>query len=77
MNTIGNLGGALGALIAGSLLGEHFALRVGGSAEYLLAGNDLVFVGFGCSFWLASLCWLGVDATRPLTTAVTPADARG
>lgn len=68
MNMLGNLGGALGAVIAGSLLGQTFPLPFG-PAGGTVAGNDLVFVVFAGSFWLAALCWLGVDATRPLGTA--------
>jgi sugar phosphate permease len=68
MNMVGNLGGALGALVAGALFGKAFVL-----AGRALAGNDLVFVVFAASFALASLCWLGVDATRPLSAP----DARG
>lgn len=66
MNMVGNLGGALGAVIAGSLLGQVFAVPFGPPGR-TVAGNDLVFVVFAGSFWLAALCWLGVDATRPLT----------
>jgi MFS family permease len=69
MNMVGNLGAALGALIAGALMGKEFVLQVREGAavrEYLVAGNHLVFFVFACSFWLAALCWLGVDASRPL-----------
>jgi MFS family permease len=52
MNMIGNLTGAAGALVAGYLFQEHRA--------------DWVFVIYGCSFWLATVCWLNVDAARPL-----------
>jgi hypothetical protein len=62
MNTVGNLGGALGAVIAGSLMGKVFPHLASGG----IPGNDLMFVVFAGSFWLAALCWLGVDATRPL-----------
>lgn len=65
MNTVGNLGGALGALTAGYLLGKVFFLVLGAN-EYQVIGNELVFVVFAASFWLASLSWLGVDVTRPL-----------
>jgi sugar phosphate permease len=65
MNTIGNLGGALGVLITGSLLGRVVFLMLG-AEEYLFAGNELVFVIFAVSYWLAALCWLGVDVTKPL-----------
>jgi sugar phosphate permease len=61
MNMIGNLGATLGALMAGTLL---------------QAGQDaMVFVIFACSFWLASLCWLGVDVTQPIITAGPSAEA--
>jgi sugar phosphate permease len=61
MNTIGNLGGALGALVAGALLGQMFLVL-----GQPVLGNDLVFAIFAGSFWLASLSWLGVDVTRGL-----------
>ena len=53
MNMIGNLAGAVGASLAGNLF---------------QAGHpQLVFIIFASSFWLASLCWLMVDVTKPLT----------
>jgi ACS family glucarate transporter-like MFS transporter len=70
MNTIGNLGGALGAVIAGSLLGSEFIPYLPGFSDYVVAGNELVFYIFAGSFWLGSLCWLGIDVTRPLTSVV-------
>jgi MFS family permease len=76
MNMVGNLGAALGALIAGALLGKEFVLQVRDGAavrEYLVAGNHLVFFVFACSFWLAALCWFGVDVSRPLSAPAEPA----
>jgi MFS family permease len=52
MNMIGNLTGAAGALVAGYLFRAHRA--------------DLVFAIYACSFWLATVCWLNVDVTKPL-----------
>jgi len=52
MNMFGNLGAAAGSKVAGSGLAA--------------AGNDAVFVAFACSYWLAALCWLGIDATKTL-----------
>ncbi|MCI0463409.1 MAG: MFS transporter [Gemmataceae bacterium] len=68
MNTVGNLGGALGALVAGQLMGQRFLLTLGDS-EFVLLGNELVFIVFACSFWLGALCWLGVDVTHTLEPA--------
>jgi MFS transporter, ACS family, glucarate transporter len=54
MNMVGNLMAAAGSLMAGRLF--H-------------AGHTrLVFVIFACSFWVASLCWMGVDATKSLSS---------
>jgi hypothetical protein len=71
MNTVGNLGGALGALVAGRLMGQEFVVTLGAS-EFVLLGNELVFVVFACSFWLGSLCWLAVDVTQTLEPAGDP-----
>jgi MFS family permease len=74
MNMVGNFGAILGVLVAGSLLGREFVFQVweGGGIldEFLVVGNELVFVVFACSFWVASLCWLGVDVTRPLSAVI-------
>ena len=52
MNMMGSLTGAAGMAFAGILFNR---------------GNDsLVFILFACGYWLASLCWLAVDVTRPL-----------
>jgi ACS family glucarate transporter-like MFS transporter len=73
MNMVGNIGGALGALVAGELFGREFILQVadagGAFREYHFLGDQLVFVVFACSFWLGSFCWMGVDVTKPLTAA--------
>src|SRR5205814_6173769 len=53
MNMVGNLMAAAGSLMAGRLF--H-------------AGHTrVVFVIFACSFWVASVCWMGVDATKSLS----------
>jgi nitrate/nitrite transporter NarK len=52
MNMIGNLMAAVGSLTAGKLF--HMGL------------SELVFVIFAYSFWVASLWWMGVDATKSL-----------
>lgn len=70
MNTIGNLGGALGAQVAGRLMGYELTLHLGAWEGTVLVGNELVFYIFAGSFWLGSLCWLGVDVTRPLTSVI-------
>lgn len=56
MNMTANIGGAISALIAGYLFEYH--------------RPDLAFLIFACSFALASLSWLGVDATKPLTAPI-------
>jgi sugar phosphate permease len=55
MNMIGNLAGAAGNLVAG----------------YLFEWNhpELVFVIYACSYWLGTLCWQGVDVTKPIEDA--------
>jgi ACS family glucarate transporter-like MFS transporter len=54
MNMIGNIAGGVGMLVAGHLF---YTQQV-----------TLVFVVFACSFWLGVLCWLGLDATRPVAS---------
>jgi nitrate/nitrite transporter NarK len=71
MNMVGNFGAALMAVVVGYLFGQVFTVRVGGAA-YALVGNTLVFVIFACSFWLAALCWLGVNVERPLEAEPEP-----
>jgi MFS family permease len=69
MNMVGNIGGALGALVAGELFGREFLLQIadgGAFRDFRFIGNDLVFIVFACSFWFGSLCWMGVDVTKPL-----------
>jgi MFS transporter, ACS family, glucarate transporter len=56
MNMMANIGGAISALIAGYLFQHHHP--------------EWVFLIFSCSYVLASLCWIGVDATKPLTVPV-------
>jgi sugar phosphate permease len=52
MNMLGSLFGAVGMYFAG----YHFK-----------RGHEtLVFVAFACSYGLAALCWLGVNAAKPL-----------
>jgi sugar phosphate permease len=52
MNMVGSLFGAVGMAFAG---------------RYFKQGNDeLVFIVFACSYGLAALCWLGVNAAKPL-----------
>jgi sugar phosphate permease len=52
MNMLGNLAAAGGMALAGGLFQRE--------------QPHVVFVIFACSFWLASLCWLAVDVTRPV-----------
>jgi sugar phosphate permease len=79
MNMVGNCGAFLGVLVAGSLFGKEFVLQIREASgildEFLIMGNELVFVIFACSFWVASLCWLGVDVTRPLSAVIQGAPA--
>jgi hypothetical protein len=53
MNMIGNLTGFFGNLLTGYLFN---------------AGRpELVFIIFACAYWLGTLCWQGVDVTKPLS----------
>jgi hypothetical protein len=52
MNMMANLLGAVAAVITGALFKANLHVAV--------------FVILSCSFWMASLCWWGVDVTRPL-----------
>ena len=53
MNMVGNVGGAVAMLITGYL--------------FKAGRPELVFAVYACSFGLASLCWLFVDVTRPVS----------
>ncbi|MFL5242345.1 MAG: MFS transporter [Gemmataceae bacterium] len=69
MNMIGSLMGAMGNIVAGSLFGKVFILSppgANGSESFVLEGTNLVFLIYGCSFFIAALCWQGVDVTRTL-----------
>jgi sugar phosphate permease len=61
MNMIGNLLGAVGTAITGYLFKE--------------GRPDLLFMIFAGSFWLATLCWQGVNANDRLTSR--PDEAAG
>ena len=52
MNMTGAFAGAAGMALAGVLFHQR--------------KDDLVFILFGCSYALASLCWLLVDVSKPL-----------
>ena len=52
MNMIGNIMGAAGNLVAGYFFGIN--------------RPEIVFIIYACSFWLATICWQGVDVTRPV-----------
>ena len=54
MNMTGAFAGAAGAAFAGYCFRRH---------QY-----QVVFVVYACSYALAALCWLGIDATRALAT---------
>jgi sugar phosphate permease len=58
MNMVGNLGGAAGMALTGVLLSRQQA--------------DLLFIIYACSYALGALCWLAVDATKPLARATEP-----
>jgi ACS family glucarate transporter-like MFS transporter len=73
MNMFGNLiGGALGTSVAGWLLGKEFVFYLGGT-EYVLVGNEALFVIYAGSFWVGALSWLGVDVTQRLRPRVPDA----
>jgi nitrate/nitrite transporter NarK len=62
MNMMSNIAGAVSALVIGSLF-EH-------------GRPSWVFLIFACCYAMATLCWLGVDASRPLTAdAEAPASS--
>ncbi len=52
MNMMGSLAGAAGTSFAGD--------------QFDTGNHDLVFIVFACSYGLAALCWLGVNAAKPL-----------
>ena len=58
MNMTGSLFGALGVAFAGAFFKKDW--------------DDWVFVVFAGSYTLASLCWLAVDVTKPLTPKNQP-----
>lgn len=63
MNMLGSLAGAAGM----SFAGYHFR-----------RGHDeLVFIVFACSYGMAALCWMGVNAARPLLANVDCPAAEG
>jgi sugar phosphate permease len=55
MNMVGNIIGAVGMALAGRLLDANL--------------DALVFILFACSYTLAAICWLGIDASKPLETS--------
>ena len=57
MNMAGSLAGAAGTAFAGFCFKRH--------------QEQIVFVVYACSYILAALCWLGVDATRTLADETT------
>jgi hypothetical protein len=67
MNMIGNLAAALMATVSGRLLDLKEPLSLGG---FHVLGRDLLFMIFGLFFILAALCWLLVDANRPLAKQI-------
>jgi ACS family glucarate transporter-like MFS transporter len=54
MNMIGNLAGAAGSAVAGFYF------------DKLVPQPETVFVIYACSFWLGTICWQGVDVTKPI-----------
>jgi sugar phosphate permease len=66
MNMIGNLSAAVMTTVTGILLARRELPFEIGAVRFL--GRDLLFIIFGCCFGLAALCWLLVDATKPLTS---------
>jgi sugar phosphate permease len=52
MNMVGNVAGGVAGLLTGYLFDIH--------------RPEVVFVIFAGVYWLGSLCWLGVDVTRPV-----------
>jgi sugar phosphate permease len=52
MNMLGSLAGAAGTSFAGH--------------QFDAGNHDLVFIVFACSYGLAAMCWLGVNAGKPI-----------
>jgi sugar phosphate permease len=52
MNMVGNVAGAVAQGLAGNLFHRGHP--------------ELVFIIFGCTFFLGTLCWQGVDVTKPI-----------
>jgi MFS family permease len=84
MNTIGNLGGAAGTWVTGTVLGMALASYAAANGispaaltgeqrsagEYV--GYQINFVSFAVVYAIAALLWLRIDATKP----VLPEDAQ-
>jgi hypothetical protein len=78
MNMLGNVGGALGAWFSGWLLQRSLNTYVAGlnlaGAELTeaqkvagqQAGYELNFLIFAAVYAVGVLCWLQIDATRPV-----------
>jgi sugar phosphate permease len=56
MNMTGAFLGAAGMALAGRLLKQN--------------RDEIVFIGFACSYVLAALCWLAIDVSKPLVPRV-------
>ncbi len=72
MNMVGNLFAAGMAALAGWLLQAGDVPFVFAGREVL--GRDLVFFLFGASYFCSALCWLLVDASRPLAIELAETD---
>jgi ACS family glucarate transporter-like MFS transporter len=78
MNTIGNLGGAAAGVVTGMILdytlGRHAQelnlpvkdLSAAEKVVGLASGYDINFISFGVVYLLAVLCWLRIDASKPV-----------
>ena len=58
MNMVGNLGGALGVYITGSVMKAHAADRP--------TGITIMFVTYAIIYFIGVLIWLGIDASKPI-----------
>jgi MFS family permease len=79
MNMLGNLGGALASLITGLILDhslDKYSATVGIARDSLskaqtaagqVPGYELSFLVFAAVFAVGAVCWLFIDATRPVT----------
>jgi ACS family glucarate transporter-like MFS transporter len=79
MNTIGNLGGAIAGVLTGRIIDWYTSGFERGTEAFETAktqGWTLNIIIFGSAYCLATVCWLGFDATKPVAPeAVGPTPA--